>query len=99
MLSSKGWAFPMVRTCEDCGKVYDDVNRWTICPHPSLDGVPPDIRAFIRARNARRPWYTRWTMSAIHVVAQHPVLFVGGVLAFFVLCGWIQLLIIRWFVK
>lgn len=29
----------MVVQCEKCGKVYDDTNRWTICPHRSLDGA------------------------------------------------------------
>jgi len=23
----------MIRTCESCNQVYDDLNRWTICPH------------------------------------------------------------------
>lgn len=23
----------MTIQCEKCGKVYDDVGRWTICPH------------------------------------------------------------------
>ncbi len=27
--------------CEQCGRGYDDVNRWTICPHSPL-GFPID---------------------------------------------------------
>ena len=23
--------------CNDCGKVYDDAVRWTICPHAPLE--------------------------------------------------------------
>jgi len=30
----------MVVTCPDCGKVYDDARRWTICPHQSLGDNP-----------------------------------------------------------
>lgn len=26
----------MITQCPDCGKVYDDTNRWTICPHGPL---------------------------------------------------------------
>ena len=30
----------MVVVCRDCGTVYDDAARWTICPHGPL-GQPP----------------------------------------------------------
>lgn len=27
--------------CDNCRRLYDDENRWTICPHGPL-GFPPD---------------------------------------------------------
>jgi hypothetical protein len=30
----------MIVKCPDCGKSYDDAQRWTICPHHSLDWGP-----------------------------------------------------------
>lgn len=35
----------MFRRCEDCGRVYDDIHRWTICPHRHLDENPRPIAA------------------------------------------------------
>lgn len=26
----------MIVSCEKCGRRYEDVDRWTICPHPGL---------------------------------------------------------------
>lgn len=31
----------MIVRCEQCGRAYDDAQRWTICPHPGLDCAPP----------------------------------------------------------
>lgn len=36
----------MIVACETCGKVYDDTNRWTYCPHekfgfPAAEPYPP----------------------------------------------------------
>lgn len=28
----------MIRRCEECEVVYDDVDRWTLCPHGPLSG-------------------------------------------------------------
>ena len=28
----------MIRQCDKCGVTYDDVNRWTLCPHGPLGG-------------------------------------------------------------
>lgn len=39
----------MIRRCEepDCGRVYDDVQQWTICPHNPLDvGAGPEHFCF-----------------------------------------------------
>lgn len=33
----------MIVTCEKCGRVYDDAERWTICPHRGL-GYPAAFR-------------------------------------------------------
>ena len=31
----------MIVTCSDCNRTYDDVDRWTLCPHGPL-GFPLD---------------------------------------------------------
>ena len=31
----------MIVICEECKTMYDDARKWTICPHPSLDGPCP----------------------------------------------------------
>ncbi len=33
----------MIVQCEKCGRLYDDTQRWTICPHRPL-GVAPLTR-------------------------------------------------------
>lgn len=30
----------MICLCPDCGRRYDDVGRWKICPHRVLDAAP-----------------------------------------------------------
>lgn len=32
----------MLRLCEDCAVIYDDVDFITICPHGRVDGGPQD---------------------------------------------------------
>ncbi len=33
----------MLVTCDKCGRYYNDVNRWTTCPHDEIGGVPTFI--------------------------------------------------------
>lgn len=42
----------MYVTCEKCGRFYDDAERWTICPHRSLD-TTPDAPTVV----GRKPWF------------------------------------------
>lgn len=40
----------MVVVCGNCGKRYDDADRWTICPHRPLDEAPAPSEIALEAR-------------------------------------------------
>jgi hypothetical protein len=44
----------MLVQCDDCNRVYDDANQWTICPHNPLD-VGPGPDAFCWRCDLRHP--------------------------------------------
>jgi hypothetical protein len=89
----------VTRKCNDCGRVYDDVGRWTICPHPPLTEIPPTRDDFIREMRRSKPLWRGILDGVVEFVAAHPVMFVVLVIGWFVFMAWIKLAIIRWFVR
>lgn len=69
-------------TCPDCGKVYDDARRWTICPHFDL-GMTVEPGAITKILQERNPegypqgfslgvTHGRQTLQLLLTDAEHP---------------------------